>query len=269
MKSIAFAGHFDVFEKPTETQQRTIDDSLKTELAILVGDIGVAEKLAAYIKGGVEEVKDNYRFRKEDCSSNCVLSQLPSEEELDEIIDKTQYEKAIEILKQQNKTIYNKLKETEVEGLGELRTEYSRIVREHITPELVNNRLTSYGITDVKLYSERQMRNIVTRRTMNRSKPRFKKKSWRQIDSFIETGKQVRLGPMEIVNERGNPVCRGIMLALYETLTTQGYEKITQLYPTEHHGALTKAQVLFETVKEQLPQTKGKEVQFEYRWYNA
>ena len=272
MRTIIFAGHFDIFERLKEVQQKTITDALNLEgdHAILVGDIGVAGKLAFFIKEGNSGIKDVYRFRREDCRSMCVLSQLPKEKDLDKIIDLDQYEQAIAILRKESKSIFESLKNDFLYDLScNLRDEYAKIVREKIVPFLVRNRLKEYDLErdQIKLLSERQLRNKVSKRTRKQTKRNLIELSWRQVDNLRELGKQFLLGPMELVNERGNPLCRGIILSLYETIVSQGYNKVIQLYSKEHHSSLTKAQFLFERVTDQLPQTKGKSLEFEYMWY--
>jgi hypothetical protein len=200
----------------------------------------------------------------------CVLTQLPKEKELDYIIDLDQYEQAIAILRKENKTIFESLKNDFLYDLScNFRDEYAKIVREKIVPFLVRIRLKKYKLErdQIKLFSERQLRNKVSKRTKHQTKRNLKEQSWRQINTLREMGKQFLLGPMELVNERGNPLCRGIMLSLYETIAICGYTKIIQLYTKEHHSSLTKAQFLFERVTDQLPQIRGKNLEFEYRWY--
>ncbi len=259
-KIIVFSGHFDIGERPTDLQNRTVDDAFSyddAQLAILVGDIGVHVKIADYIRGGIEAVKENYRFRKVDCTSTCILSQLPDENELDDAIDEEQYKKAVEILKDY----------IDLEG-DDLEKRLADPVRDFVIPELIKDRLKIYHLDEdsIKIYSERKMRNIVTWRTRSRTKK--KKQSWRNLDLYREDGKSVFIGPQEIVNVRGIPICRGIMTALYETVAKEGYDKVVQIYSTKHAASLTKAQEVYESIADKLPQTKGKDLQFEYKWHD-
>ncbi len=270
LRRIIFAGDFSVFESLREVQQRTIDDALEldADIAIFVEDLGVGDKLAAYIKGGIEAVKDVYRFRREDCGSRCVIVQLPSENELDLVIDVEQYEKALRMLVEEDLGIVEFLKENDTErdngAYLKIHAEYQRILRERIVPELVLDRVKKYGLVefDVKLYSERKLRNFVRHR-VKKTGPM----GWRNIQSFRRSGGQISLGSMIVVNHRGIPICRGIMVALYEQVAAEGYNELIQYCPKEYYLASTKAQLVYQAVAEQLPQTRGRNMQFIYRWY--
>ena len=144
---------------------------------------------------------------------------------------------------------------------------FNELVRKEVIPELINQRLKLYNLDEqnIKLYSERKLRNIVRKRTRTPHKQSEKEKTWKQLKNFSDS-ENIKIGSQIIVNEKGNPLCRGIILALIEKVVMEGYEKIHQIYPEKHHLSLTKAQMVFEQIKGQLPHTKNKKLEFEYRW---
>ncbi len=304
MKHIILAGHFDIGENVTDKQKRTIEDAVKLEgeLGILVGDVGVAEKIGAYLKGGIAGVRDTYLDRIVDCETACVMAQLPKEDEILSVIDTAAYEKMAAILREEAPEIAEVLTRVDIdtknpEYVG-IREELQRIVREKIVPELIEDRIQLYGLdpADVTVYSERSLRNRVAHRVRKRAGRG--QGSWRHLPGFYQEGKSTYIVPLpedlemelamdeetlteraertghafnyptyRVVNRRGVPVCRGIMLALFEKVATEGYEKITQLYDAKHRDAIVKAQAIFQAIAGKLPQTKERRVTFENTFY--
>jgi hypothetical protein len=268
MKTLILAGHFDLCEKINKAQKESIRDAkaINGDLAILVGDIGVPAKIMRYIEDGIEGAKDIYRQRIEKPSSRCVHLCLPKETEINKVVDEAQLKKSVNMLFSINPKIVKAIKtKTANEAID---CKFMEIVRNRIVPELINDRLEDYGLnkSKVRIYSERKLRNLVIKRT--RIDKKTSRKSWRQLNNFLESGKEIYLGPMRIVNAMGIPICRGIMLALYESIASEGYGKIIQLNSEKFRTSSTKAQVLYEIIAKQLPLTKEKKVVFGYKWYS-
>ena len=286
---IVFTGHFDIGEKLTDLQLQMVEDSRdcvnKTDsrLAVFVGDIGLPLKIFAYMTSGIEELKNIYRFRKEqaDCDgSQCMLQQLPDENRLSELIDTDQYEAIIDWLSRIHPELYNNLTKLASSGVepGEdtaegknaqkVMSQLTKVTREEIVPKMVAERIDQYRLNDVNVltYSERDLRNRVMQRTKTKARAE-KKKTWRQINDFAKEGRSVRICRNEIVNNRGNPVCRGIMLALFEKVVGDGYTSIDSYYSENQKSAVIQAQSLFQIVSKKLPHLKTNNVNFNNRFY--
>ena len=270
--TIIFAGHFDFGEKITEKYSMSIDEAikLKKDIAILVGDIGPSQKLGAYIMHGAEGVKNVYIKRAECITSLCVHSQLPKKEELEDIIDEEQYRKSASILMKNSPMIFNLLKTVSVDVKNpeylKIQDKFTKIIREKIIPEIVKDRLEAYGIIgrcSWRLYSERNMRNIVSRR-LREDKPN----NWLALINKIKAeDRQLDILMKSIEKTRGMPACRGIMLALYEKIAMEGYAKIIQLYPEKYKKSLIMAEELFRILEDSYPRLWPWKLKFEDKFY--
>lgn len=257
-ETIIFAGHFNLGEIISDRQNQSMADAVTREgdLAILVGDIGFAENLETYRRGGVDAIALNHAKRRECSTSGCIRQQIP--ESIDLIranIDSLQYEVAQEVLK------FPAVRSKEND---------STRVKGGVIPALIRMRLAEYGLSGIKVrvFSERVLRNLVSYRT---SASRGKNESWRLLPEFSSAeshgGKECYLGVEEIVNQRGSPVCRGIMLVLYETLARQDYKRVVQLYPKEFQHSLEMAQNLYQVLQSHHPTDPRWQLKFENRFY--
>ena len=74
-KSLVFAGQFEIGEQLTPLHIKIVREAVKlctsekADLAILVGDIGVAQKIEAYMRGGVKAVEAIYLDRIKNATS--------------------------------------------------------------------------------------------------------------------------------------------------------------------------------------------------------
>lgn len=277
-KSIIFSGQFNLGERVTELQKRTVKDALRMrgDLAILVDDIGFAQKVEAYIHSGIAGVVASYEERLEDCTSGCVRAQLPALSSIAEVIDEEQYEDAIMLLEGWMPALLFAMKtatDFDSPTYARLRGELDRVAREYIIPHLREIVISHYDFDwddrDLKKYSERELRRTVADRTTSRKLTSgLRELSWRrQLPEFRAIGKAKYIGPEMVVNHQGIPVCRGIMLALYEKLAMEGYDRVVQLSPENQRTAIERAETAYRSIEDSLAQTRGRPLMFEDRFY--
>ncbi len=256
-KRVTFTGHFNLGERINPRQLATVADALEGEgdLAVLVGDIGFAGNVLAYAGGGEEAVAAIHAKRRACATTGCIRQQVP--EAVDDIVPLI------------DEDLYKGIVSTH----NTLGKDFTEQVKASI-PAIIDERLKAYGLegNDVKVYSETQMRNIVMRRTRgsNEKNP----ESWRRLPQFLSAekygGKECFLAMEEIVSAHGSPLCRGIMLALYETLASDGYERIVQLYPAEQRQSVEMATRLYEVLgKENPEEERWNRLTFENRFYGG
>lgn len=77
--TIIFTGHFDIGETISEELRSLVEDSKKIEgiPLILVGDVGISEKVVKYILEGIKGLISSYYERMINCSSDCISQPLP------------------------------------------------------------------------------------------------------------------------------------------------------------------------------------------------
>jgi hypothetical protein len=191
-------GHFEAFEVPHQEQKRSLIQAISNggQIGILVGDIGVAEKLRVFRDHGKHGVIEMYKKRINCSKSQCVNLQLPSLSKLDSTID-------WEILEElSNKETSNNVP---LDLLAKKHLEYFKVTNE------------------VRLLSERHFRNIASRRlsSIRGNRPSSWLKILRQLDSE-DSFYLLR----ELEYGGGHVSCRAILLALIEYLGQQGFTSI-------------------------------------------
>ena len=204
--TIIFAGHFTVGEKINESQIKSIEAAKKIngDLAVLVNDIDFKRKLQFFEIGGKDMVIKHYGSRKK-CGTTAPLCELPEYNELPNLIDWDFYEMALAKIKK-------------------VKLKIDEVLRKEIIPQAIQQRLTEYKI-DAKIFTERELRNVASIRLSNSR--RNGTKSWIPLLEKANLLKDVKASVSEI------PVCRAIMLALYEKLSEAGYISLVQLYAKE------------------------------------
>lgn len=275
-KHIIFCGAFDIGETVSTAQLETIRAAAACagDLAVVVGDIGVAEKLANYIRDGIDGVYEVYRRRISCATSGCVSSQLPRTSEFEIVIDEEAYEYMYQQLRQIAPHIVDTVRaipfNIKSEEYRAIHSEYSQILREKIIPTQVQKRLQIYGIAEdkIRLYSERVMRNWVQKRIDKERKSNML--SWLHIfDAAEKKDSLLYLLLTEVLSSSGIPKCRGIMLALYENVALDGYEHITQLYSEKQYLAIKNAEELYEKLSRLLPNDARWQLTFHDRFYSS
>jgi len=103
---------------------------------------------------------------------------------------------------------------------------------------------------DVRLYSERELKNNVAKRM--RPSRKGSAESWRPVIESIQSP-LVRTVFQEVQTRNGIPACRGIMLALYELLSTEGFEEVSQHYSTRDELAVQNATDLYNALHKEFP----------------
>ncbi|MEK7540513.1 MAG: hypothetical protein AAB558_04675 [Patescibacteria group bacterium] len=258
-KSIVFCGMFDIGEVLQPTQMATVEMAKKTPgaLAIMVGDIGLAEKLGNYIRLGYEGVAAIYQRRLQCAVSGCVSSQLPQLHEIKDLVDESAFVRMQDMLRQTDAELGKVLKHTPVDLTDEeymkVHAKFTLILREKIIPAMVAERLAAYGLdTNTLIFSERKLRNKVQFRT--RKEKKYQPESWLHLFDVAEKENGLLyLLLTEVENSKGTPACRGIMLALFEEVADLGYSHMYQFYLKKHFLSLSNAELVYEKLHEQFP----------------
>ncbi len=264
MKTIIFAGHFNLGECISEIERITMQDAIQREghIGIVVGDIGFAQRVLAYAAQGLEGVTISYSERRQRCTSQCVLKQLPLDDQIVSTIDWDCYERVTRALRRYDPSL---LEQPPQQNSQE---RLYTFLREHIVPALVTERVLAQGGDPlcVQSFGERTLRNYA-REQMRPLTQKSAKENWSSLEEFrVESSGAVYLGNSLLRDEHGTPHCRAIMLALYEQLSKQGYERVIELYPASCSSALINAHTLYEEyVASKLPQTKN--LKFECMFY--
>ena len=163
------------------------------------------------------------------CGTALPLCDTLSSEEIAGKIDWQFYDSAKEKLQSQK---IQKLSDEKLDALC------NKIVEEYIAERLQNPK--------VIVFKEKSLRNYAQHRTSQKKGLSF---TWK--DAFNEEENK------ELFKERnGNktvPLCRGILIALYEHLASQGYKEIIQFYSEAEKTPVTKAVELYKTISEKSP----------------
>ena len=240
--TIIFTGHFDIGETFSSEMKKLIErgKSLEGTPLILVGDIAIASKLVTYIRRGVDGLILLYRIREFNCSSECVLFQLPkTEEKIRDRIDAEVYKFMANILKKEYPELYQQILEDTFS-----KKELNKILNHKIIPILIDQRITEYGYSkeEVIIMREKFLRNFVTRRVNEK-----KHENWTHLSKFHKDENGIYLGKEKIVSELGNPLCRGIMFAFYEKIWDMGYQNMYHVIEQRHQQSMQKGIDLFLT----------------------
>lgn len=257
---IVFCGTFDIGEVLQEAQLETVAAAKKTpgDLAVMVGDIGLAEKLGNYIRLGYEGVATIYQRRLQCAISGCVSSQLPQLHEIKNLVDESAFVRMQNMLRRADSALEKALKHTPVDMTDEeylkLHSKFTFILREKIIPFMVAERLAAYGLNpNTLIFSERKLRNKVQFRT--RAEKKHQSESWLHL--FDEAEKKngwLYLLLTEVETSKGVPACRGIMLALFEEVVALGYSRMYQFYLKKQYLSISNAELVYTKLHEQFPQ---------------
>ncbi len=238
MKSIVFAGHFTVGEKLTEGQLKSIQKacSLGIQIGILVNEIDFERKIRFYQIGGKEMVIKHYDSRKKCGTTDSVCKLLTFEQKI-ALIDWDVYEFVVERVKG-HKNI-------------------SQILREELIPALIQKRIQEYNLSleNVKIYTERQLRN--------RASIRLAEHREQGTNSWIPQLRQVNLLSSMKAPVSGIPVCKAIMVALYEILSKDGYTKLIQIYSENDKFAIESGKEVCLSLKAAFPEDTRWNFEFE------
>jgi len=238
--TIIFTGHFDIGETFSPEMKTSIERGklIGGKPLILVGDIAVANKLITYIRRGLDGLILLYRIREFNCSSECVLFQLPkTEEEIRDRIDIEVFEFMSGVIKKDYPELFQQILSNTF-----LKKELNRILNDKILPILIEKRITEYGYSkeEIIVVREKFLRNVVTRRVNEK-----KIKNWTHLSKYYKNESGINLGREKIVSESGNPLCRGIMFAFYEEIWNLGYLNLYHIIESRHQQSIQKGIDLF------------------------
>ena len=251
--SVTFVGHFDIGENLSDELMQLVVKA-RTEPGkklILIGDIGVYDKLYAFIRKGIDGVIFHYHYRQYCAETECLLSQLPvNEQAILETFDEDQYNYMASYLQKTHPEIYSRIKnQKETDPFTLQNCDLDELIQ-----SIIELRLKKYNFNaeEVTVVSERYLRNLVGRRI----KPEGKK-SWTKLSGFVKNNEGVRLGNELISSGNNNPLCRGIMFALNEYLSDQEYTGVHYYLEQRQQGFVKKGWDLFDLYKNELNHLKS------------
>ncbi len=286
---IAFGGHFAVGEACSPGQVTTMRAAQDEDavVAMLVDDVGVRQKTWCYLHGGRAQLVANYRDRWQCAASSCLRSYLPLPQDVPGLIDTEQYERIIAELRRLSPASLEYLQRVE---LDELLTadpiaykELSITLKEAVLPDIVAHRVRDYGIAAsvmpyingqavrrgcVTVFSEQKLINLVTKRT--RSRNRDQRESWRRMRELCFVDPETRtvmLSIEQVVSSRGSPLCRGIMLALYQEVARAGFREIVEHYIENARPSLEVAHNLYDVIGRRYPNERDWQLAFRTFYY--
>ena len=249
-KQLIYVGHFDIGECYSKKTEKLINQAktMEGDIIVLVGNIGVENKIITYINQGIEGLRTLYEERLNSCTSICQLHQLPKNtEEIHKIIDLEFYEETTLFLKKEHLKIYNSIKNN-----SHYKEDLTSILNKVIVPQTIQKRIDSYGFTmDRKIIIEKEkyLRNRVKNKTKNDA-------PWTEIGSFEENGKGTFIGSTQIISTQKVAICRGIMFSLYEKIWLTKYTKIIHFLEKKHERSTKKGFEFFEKYYRELDYLK-------------
>ena len=238
--TIIFTGHFEIGEKYSAEMKEmiTFGKTIEGKPLILVGDIDITNKLVTYIRRGLNGLILLYRIRESNCSSECVLDQLPkTDEEIINRIDISIFDFMSEYVKERYSQLYK-----QIANHSFTKKDLDEILNNEIVPIIIKKRITEYGYDkeNVIIMRCKYLRNIVKRRVSEN-----KLKNWTHHSKFSKGDSGIYLEKEQIVSEIGNPLCRGIMFAFYEEIWNLGNLNLFHVVEKRHQRSIQKGIDLF------------------------
>jgi hypothetical protein len=285
---IAFGGHFALGELCSAAQSGTMARAQAEDavVAVLVDDVGVRQNTARFVRGGRPLLEADYKDRWRCAETSCLRAYLHPPDEVEQVIDVAQYERIVELLEEQSPKALEYLSKTDVDLLPKankaLYEELSMTFRDVIVPDLVARRLCEYGLTmpvhlyanarkvrpgSVNVYSEQRLINTVTKRTRGREET--SRGSWRALgEHVIVDERSVYINIEQVVSERGSPLCRGIMLALYQEVALAGFREIVEHYAQNAKSSLDLTHNLYDYIHRYFPEQPDWQLTFRTHYYD-
>lgn len=285
---IAFGGHFALGELCTPAQSGTMARARAegAVVAVLIDDVGVRQNTARFVRGGRRLLEADYKDRWRCAETSCLRAYLHPPDEVERVIDVGQYERIVELLREQSPKALEYLSKADVDLLPKvnkpLYEELSMTFRNVIVPDLVALRLREYGLTmpvylyasarkvrsgSINIYSEQRLINTVTKRTRGRTEN--SSGSWRALgEHVIVDGRSVAIGIEQVVSERGSPLCRGIMLALYQEVALAGFREIVEHYAQNAKPSLDLTHNLYDFIHRHFPDQPDWQLRFRTHYYD-
>lgn len=212
-KTIVFAGHFTVGTIPSDIERRTLAAAAchKGDPAVLVNDIGVFRRMVLYLAYGEPALAREVR-RQPRCGTI-----YPCGTAVEDRLENVDWR------------VYDAIR-MRLGDCGDAAAKH-RALRS-VIDELVADRIAAHGLDParVRIFYERRLRNLASARLRNRTAGGAA--SWRRalqkaglLDDVL-----VRLSRI--------PTCGGILLALYEQLAREGYNRVVQYYAVGDQAAI-------------------------------
>lgn len=250
---ITFVGHFDIGERLGSELSRLVLEAhnIPGKKIVLVGDIGVYDKLYAFIRKGLAGVVFHYHYRQYCAETECLLAQLPkSEADILNVFDEEQYDFMASYIQKSHPEIYFSIKNHKEKDARVLQNcDLNKLIE-----SIIEQRLKQYNFVseDIIVVSERYLRNLVGRRI----KPDGKK-SWTKLQGFTKNSLGVKIGDELITSGNNNPLCRGIMFAFNEYISDLGYTNVNYLLEDRQQGFVKKGWELFQLHRKELNHLKS------------
>ncbi len=246
-KTLILTGSFDIGEAVRDTQLQSLERAkqYQGDSAFLIGDLGVEEKITAYQQHHADGIREIYRRRLACAKSGCQISQLPKEEEIDGRVDFDALDRMVTQYEQANDE------------------DTLETVKKIVDAE-IDERLKKYGVDreSVSIIKERDLRAFVRKRI--RSRNENKEWSWLKVMNWAEKNNAgLYLLLTELKTESNKPACRALMLALYQQIAEQGYDKLIILQEEIHRLSFENAQELYNNLHQSFPEDPRWQLQFE------
>lgn len=289
-RGIALGGHFAIGEVMYAGHRATMAAAARegVDLGILVDDVGVKEKVWHYLHGGKARLVESYRDRWQCAQRSCLRSYLPPPTSAPQVIDDEQLDFIVSQLGELVPEGLRYLERMPLASLSgtdrDLFTSVNLALRRDIVPQIVARRVAGYGLPHgisyfrnrrrllpgvVNIFSEQHLIGIVTKRT--RSRYRNKEDSWRQLNQIFyrdPRSRTVMMGIEEVVSEHGSPLCRGIMLALYQELGRAGYSHVFEHYLWNSRVSVAGAQGVYSYIGRRFPFKRDWRLTFRSAYYS-
>lgn len=228
------------------------DVNTNTDLGLLINDIGVIDRLKAFMQEGPNGVLKKYNEwqKNYDCKKSadlvCGHGNL-----INLTIDDIENDFYLFETRNYHKFLSNFY----------LRHNPSRLEEEEKFFNHRRNKEKNYWLEALKednpqIFFETELRNKASRNVQ-----RDKKNNWRTSGLIQEKEFGLELGFEKVRNENKNPTCQGILLTLYENLANMGYEKIINHFPKESKDAIFRA-----TINYQHLANKSNKEKLDYVW---
>lgn len=236
----------------------------KPNFGLLINDIGVIDRLMAFMQEGPNGVLKKYKEwqKNYDCKESaglvCGHGNL-----MNLTIDDIENDFYLFEIRNYHKFLRDFYLRHIPSGLEEEQkfSDYRR-------NEEKNYWLKTFKRYNPQIFFETELRNQVSRNVQ-----RNKKNNWRTSGLIDENESGLNLGLEKVRNENKNPTCQGILLTLYEKLAKMGYEKIIQHFPKESEDAIFRATTNYQFLsqisnKENLDYI-WKPIEFETKFYGG
>jgi hypothetical protein len=208
------------------------DVSTNTDLGLLINDIGVIDRLKAFIQKGTfgvlkkyEEWNQNYKNKELDhlsCGLVCPIN-IENIEDIEIDFYFTEQYNYHNFIRCHGRTV--KLRKINEPKFSKYRRDKER---EYWLKALKED--------NPQIFFETELRNQASRNVQ-----RDRKNNWRNSGLIKEKEFGLELEAEKVRNENKNPTCQGILLTLYENLANMGYEKIINHFPKESEDAIFRA----------------------------